>query len=213
MSADVIAGNSNPPNDWMNNQLRQLGEEWPYVPPRILTVVPVPRSFVVWADLPRFGGEHEGDPLSDRHIIGFNLYYKQSGPNQVEVQRLVRRLYTKPDTSIKTQNDVINDFIAQEKLATEPLPPYTLMPNENPHFVTAFATDDTGTKWRLPVPGELDDLKYGREIIYIVAMVIYKDPSNDPKKVHHLPLCAYLQPPSSPPGIWHFCDAGFNKSD
>jgi hypothetical protein len=212
MSADVIAGNSNPPDDWMNKQLKELGEEWPYVPPRILAVAPVPRSFVVWTDTPRFAGEHEGDPLSATQIIGFNLYYKQSGPNQVEVQHILRWLYTRSDASIKTQNEVISDFLARERAAKEPVPTHTLMPNANPSFFSAFATDED-SKWRSPRTGELDDLKYGREIIFIVASLIYTDPNNDPKKVHHLRLCAILQPPASPPGIWAYCDAGFNRSD
>jgi hypothetical protein len=212
MSADIIAGNANPPSDWINNQLKRIGEEWPYTPPRIMTFAPAPRSFVVWADRPRFSGDHEGDPLSYTHVIGFNLYYKQSGPNSVEVESGEKWLYTRSDASLETQKEVIGDFLALEKSGKGPPSTYTLMPNENPRFFTAFAPDETN-HMRLPRLGELDDLKFGREIIFILAKITYKDSSSDSRGIHHLPLCLYLQPPATPPGIWHYCEAGFNNSD
>lgn len=213
ITAEMVAGNANPPADWMNKQLQELGEEWPYVPPRMSTVGPIPRSYVVWADMPRFaGGEQVGDPITVAHLIAFNVYFKQSGPNQVEVQGIFNRLYIKPDNSLETQNTIIEDFDKRQKLADQSVKPPTMMPNENPHFFSPVAVDDSGS-YRLATQDDLDNLRDGREFIYVVALIIYKDASNDPKKEHHLPLCLQLQPPAKPPGVWHYCEAGFNRSD
>jgi len=213
-SSAMITGNVNLPPDWMNNQLRELGEQWSYVPIRTRTVAPIPRSYVVWADPPIFAvGEHEGGPITVGHVIAFNLYFKGAGPNQVEIQRISKWLYIERDNSLETEKNVIEDFSRRQRLVNQRIEPETLMPNENPHFVSAFAYDDTGTIHRLATQDDLDDLGDGKEFIYVVALITYRDVSSDPKKEHHLPLCSYLQPPAKPPGIWHSCQAGFNRSD
>jgi hypothetical protein len=214
VSAAMISGNANPPSDWINDRLRELGEQWPYVPPPVPIMAAIPRSYVVWAEEPKFaGGEHEGDPISVAHVIGFNVFYKQSGQNQVEIKRISIWLYIKPDTSLRTQKTIIEDFNNRQKLVNQPIEPLTLMPNQNPNFVSAIAVDDTGAAYRLATQDDLDNLRDGKEFIYVVALIIYKDISNDPRKEHHLPLCLQLQAPAKPPGIWHYCDAGFNRSD
>ena len=92
-SAAMIAGNTNPPAEWMNKRLQELGEQWPYVPPKTTTGMPNPRSYLAWVDLPRFaGGAHEGDPIAVGQSIGFNIYYKQNGPNPVDVRRSLPEL-------------------------------------------------------------------------------------------------------------------------
>ena len=212
-SAAMIEGNANPAPEWMNKRLQELGEQWPYVPSPTPTVEPMPRSYVIWVDIPRFaGGEHEGDPMAVAHPIGFNVYFKQSGPNQVEIERMVNRLYIKSDTSKGTQKSVIEDFMSRVKLVNVPIEPETLMPNENPHFFSAIARDDTGTTFRAATQHDLENLRDGKEFTFVLALVAYKDLTNDPKKEHHLPLCVYLQAPANPPGIWGYCE-GFNRSD
>jgi len=212
-SAAMIAGNTNPPSEWVNKRLQELGERWPYVPPTTSTPSIKPRSYLVWVDNPRLaGGQHEGDPLSVGQPIAFNIYFEQSGPNQVDIIQSGRWLYIEPDISVKTQQALIEDFT--HRLHQEPnLPePETLTPGANPNFFSAYPIDTKG-QFQLATQGDLDNLKTGSEIIFVLSSIAYRDPSNNERKEHHLSRCVYLLPPANPPGVWHYCEAGFNRSD
>jgi hypothetical protein len=212
-SAAMIAGNTNPPSEWVNKRLQELGERWPYVPPTAPTSSQVPRSYVIWVDNPRFaGGQREDDPPSVSQPIEFNIYYKQSGPNQVDVIQAARWFYLESDTSTKTQRAVVEDFM--HRLHEEPnrSEPVTLAPGANSSFFSAHALDTNG-QLHLTTQGDLDNLRNGTAIIFVLSSIVYRDPSNNPRKEHHLSRCVYLQPPANPPGVWHYCAAGFNQSD
>ena len=213
-SAAIIAGTISPPAEWVNERLKQLGEQWPYLPPKSVKPVSVQRSYVAWVDMPRFAvGEHENDPLAVGRSIGFNIGYKQSGPNAVDILGINRWLYFKRDAEIETQNALVEDF--KSKVAAdrdrELGEPETLQPGASGHFFSAVAVTETG-RYYLATQADLDDLKTGKAFVFIVALVTYRDPSSS-KTERHLQLCEYLQPPANPPGIWHYCEAGYNRAD
>ncbi len=75
------------------------------------------------------------------------------------------------------------------------------------------AVDENG-QIHIATKSDLDNLKVGKEFVFIVSLITYKDPKSDSKTEHHLPLCLFLQPPATPPAIWHYCDVGgFNRSE
>jgi hypothetical protein len=177
--------------------------------------VSVPRSYLVWVGTPIFaGGQHESDPLEVGQVMGFNVYYKQDGPNPVELLDSVKWLYTRPDLSKESQKSAIADFNhrVNAKREREPIAPLTLLHGENPHYFTAIDVDDSD-RYRQTTQDDLDNLKIGRKVVYILSLITYKDTSSDSRKEHHLRLCMLLQPPAIPPGVWQFCDAGFNQAD
>jgi hypothetical protein len=211
-SATMIAGTADPPPGWINKRLRELGEQWPYVRPLTPEAAFIPRSYVVWSGQPRFaGGSHEGDPIAVGQPIGFNVSYKQTGPNQVDIVQNTRWLYVESDSSIKSQNSVIEDFKDRVRSTNRMEAAYTLSPGDSPHFFSAVAVENDG-RFHVATKQELDKLKLGQKVIFILAQITYIERNRDSKKEHHLPLCVYLQPPASPPGIWHFCDE-FSRSD
>ena len=171
----------------------------------------IPRSYVVLSDNPRFaGGDAEGKPFAVGEAISFNLYYKQQGPNSVDLVECSRWLYVEGDYQAPTQKALINDF--EEKLkSTQPDSnrnrlPSTLMPGDS-RFFSVSAAGEKGTI-RVITQTDLDNFKIGTEVIFVITQLRYKDAGTE----HHLRRCMYLQPPAAPPGIWHFCD-GFTHSD
>jgi hypothetical protein len=215
-SAAVIAGDADPPADWVNRRLRELGERWPYVPPARPAVTPPPRSYVVWSGIPKFAsGDHEGDPITVGHPIAFNIHFKQQGPNPVEIlESHPRWLFVEPNDLLDTQKAAIQNFTNMLKVENNlpGLSTTTMVPGENGRFFSAGAMNETRTGYRPATQGDLDDLRDGKEFVFILALITYRD-RGDRRKEHHLSLCLYLQPPAKPPGVWHLCAAGFNNSD
>jgi hypothetical protein len=170
----------------------------------------IPRSYVVLSDIPKFaGGDAEGKPIAVGESISFNLYYKQQGPNSVDLVETARWLYVKESYQLPTQKEVISDFEHKLKTTDPSIKPRrsvsTLMPGETRFFSASAVTEQTST--RVATQTDLDNLRMGNEVIFIVIQMTYLDAG----KKHHLRRCLYLQLPASPPGIWHFCDAFMNS--
>jgi hypothetical protein len=93
ISAGLLAGIENPPNEWMNNRLRELGEKWTMSESPIEAAPSSLRSDIVFVDFPDFGvrRDDKGDPVPQQeqglHVGEWfyaNISYKQVGPNPVE---------------------------------------------------------------------------------------------------------------------------------
>lgn len=174
------------------------------------------RSYVVFEDNPHFPQDVKDGQISNQRDfrvgddLAFNVYYKHTGPNPVEVINISRALYTEPDRNDDTQNALIADFegvMREERkngLAAKSKP-HTLMPGEAAFF-TAFAL--TGKEPRKLTADELDRLALGKEVAFVIAQITYDDLGT----VHHLRRCVLLLPPASFPAVWGFCQ-GFNDSD
>jgi hypothetical protein len=165
-----------------------------------------PRSYLAFDGDVRFPGMNNrnfvvGDDLA------FNQYFKAVGPNPVDAVEIARFLETKPTFDPQTQHEVIDDFMKVLDAAKgQPhLAPTTLMPGET-RFLTAYATSGTGH--RKITQSDLQKLRSGEDIAFVLVQITYKDNG----VLHHLRRCVFLQPPAEPPGIWQFC-VGFTQSD
>lgn len=140
--------------------------------------------------------------------LAFNVFYKNTGPNSVELIDAGRWLYIEADTDSKTEDAAIAEFrkrVSREEQTIRSRPS-TLMPMEERWF-SAYAFSSEKEEWKV-TQDDLDKLRDGKEFALLLSLITYKDNG----VTHHLRRCAWLQPPALPPGIWHFCE-GFNKSD
>jgi hypothetical protein len=218
VSPDVLAGTEFPPADWMNRRLRELGENWTFTTPKTTTeTLRTTPSYPVFDGSPRFGErkDDKGQLLLDQNFqvgdkIFFNYYYKATGPDPVELKEVARWLYLESDSGPETQRKMIADFkkgLNEDRkkhlITTEPS---TLMPGDQRWSSVYAATEDR--QYRLATLNDLDKLRTGAEIAFVLVELSYTDNG----KLHHLRTCQFLQPPATPPGIWHYCE-GFNQSD
>ena len=167
---------------------------------------PEPRSYLVFDGVPYFPGPalQIGEPL------GFNVAYKQVGPNPVEVTEIAKWIFLEPDYEASTQEQLITDFKkrmqverAQGKGFKESA---TYEQGKTAWDTTVARTSDLHI--RLATKDDLEALQAGTQIAFVVWQITYKD--ND--KPHHARLCYWLQPPAAYPGVWHGCN-GFNHAD
>jgi hypothetical protein len=218
VSPDVLAGTEFPPADWMNRRLRELGENWTFTAPKTTTDTLHPtRSYVVF-DGPLGFGERKDDKgqlLPDQNFqvgdkIFFNYHFSATGPNPVELKEIGRWLYLEPDFGSETQREIIGDFRKRlnEERKQHPITsePGTLMPGDY-RWDSAVAVNED-KQFRLVTRKDLDEFRAGTEIAFVLVELSYTDNG----KKHHLRTCQYLQPPATPPGVWHYCE-GFNQSD
>jgi Putative DNA-binding domain len=179
---------------------------------------PPPRSFLVFEGGPRLPEALvEGQPTSKERnfqigdYFSFNVYYRQEGPNPVQLNEMAYMAYFQPDAESATQESMISSFMKMLREGRAKLPP-----RKNPlptitqgaeRFITAFGANEQNQKWVLQQIN-LDDMKSGAKIAFVVAQLTYTDSG----KTHHLRECTWLQPPATLPGVWHSCEL-FNNSD
>lgn len=173
------------------------------------------RSYVTFEGYPRFPQDIKNGQISNPRdfkpgdALAFDVYYRQTGLNPIEIINSSRWLYTKPDYKDETQKALIVDFEdlmrKDQKSGVWKSAASTLTLSEG-RFFTAFALN--GKEYRQVTQAELDQLGLGMEIAFVIAQITYSDLG----AVHHLRRCVWLQPPASAPGVWHLC-AGFNNSD
>jgi hypothetical protein len=210
---EILSGAQTPPEEWMNRRLRELGESW--------TVSEDPfkrassarqRSYATYVDIPRFTGSNpansEGAPFQPGDPLGFNIHYKASGPNPIQVFGIALALYLEPNTDTETQKEMLATFtdeIGKERKSQRS--DFSTMSPGDTHFVTAYVFTGTPQK-RVTTSEDLEKLKIGTEIAFVISEITYKDAG----VTHHERKCLWLQPPASPSGIWHSCEI-FGKSD
>jgi hypothetical protein len=218
VSPDVLAGTEFPPADWMNQRLRELGENWTFTASKKTTgTLRTTPSYLVFDGSPRFGErkDDKGQLLPDKNFqvgdkIFFNYYYRATGPNPVESKEAAGWLYLEPDFGPQTQQEMIADLKKRlnEERKQHPIPaePETLMPGDQ-RWASVYATTE-GKQYRLVTRKDLEEFRTGTEIAFVLIELSYTDNG----KLHHLRTCQFLQPPATPPGVWHYCE-GFNQSD
>lgn len=145
------------------------------------------------------------------------MHYKTKGPNEIQTGRIGNVLLMEPDFTPATQKSAISFFLKEFSLEhSKWLKEHpkvsefqtTLEPGDA-RFITAFAwTGNPDTPWITTTQDDLDKLKSGAEIAFVITVLPYKDSG----VLHHLRQCIWLQPPARAPGIWHFCE-GFPGSD
>jgi hypothetical protein len=213
--ARLLSGDEPLPADWTNQRLRELGESWTVAeeaktPP----ITPMQRSYIVFDGTPIFTGstsQTEGGDFKPGDPLGFNVYFKVTGPNATQMVNTALEAFIEPDYSPNTQSKVASKFISRVKReikALEPSPNATMNPGDR-HFATAFAFASPDSKeHRVLTQQDLDDLHAGRSVAFVVMQITYKDGG----KTHHLRQLVFLQPPAAPTGVWHFGQP-FNNSD
>ena len=129
----IIAGKAMPPQEWMNKRLSEMGETWSVAEatPRMA----VPRSYIVLDGNPKFTGPNaagiEGNAFVAGSPIAFNIHYKNTGPNVLELEDEWRAAYLRDDFTPETQDAMLAEFtnaVKKEKRAfgSEKLPPRTM---------------------------------------------------------------------------------------
>jgi hypothetical protein len=218
VSPDVLEGTGFPPADWMNRRLRELGENWTFTTPKTTTDTSHPsRSYLVFDGPISFGERKDGQgrPLPDQNFqVGdkmfFNYHFSATGPDPIESKGVARWLYLEPDFSPETQRKMIADFKKRlnEERKQHPITMETgtLMPGDHRWDSVYAATEDK--QIRLVTLDDLAAFRAGTEIAFVLIELSYTDNG----KLHHLRTCQFLQPPATPPGVWHYCE-GFNRSD
>ena len=106
------------------------------------------RSYVTFEGNPRFPQDIKNGQISNQRDfkpgddLAFDVYYRQTGPNPVEIINNSRWLYTKPDYKDETQKALIADFEdrmrKEQKSGLAKSETATLMIGEE-RFFTAFA--------------------------------------------------------------------------
>lgn len=219
----MIDGTEAPPFDWVNGQLKQLGENWSVTaqpPSAPLSVPPRPRSYLAIDGAPVFGGSSpdgtEGSNFRVGDPLGFNVHYRATGPNAIYAGSSAMMTILETDSQPATLNDAYKHF--QEKVAAEKQKQpdrlldqdWTIYTPGTSRFNTAYAWDEPEghETHHIVTQTDLDDLRLGTEVAVVIAFFDYKDGN----QIHHLWFCSYLQAPAQPLGIWHFFD-GCPKSD
>jgi hypothetical protein len=218
VSPDVLAGTEFPPADWMNQRLRELGENWTFTAPKTTSVSPnTPRSYIVFDGPPRFPEKRDdkNQSLPDQNFqvgdqIVFNVHYRATGPNPVELKGVASWMYLEPDSSRETQRRVVADFernsAEERKEHPTTMEPRTFMPG-NQEWGSVYAATKS-RQHRVATQNDLEAFRAGTETPFVLVELDYADNG----KLHHLRACHFLQTPATAPGVWHFCD-GFNHSD
>jgi hypothetical protein len=212
----MIDGREAPPYDWVNTQLKQLGENWSVTapPPTAGSVPPPARSYLAIDQVPIFAGANvngtEGSNFQVGDPLGFNVHYHATGPNAVYVGGSGMMTALEPDFQPTTLSNAYKHFqeevAAEKQEAPKGVPKdWTLFTPGMTRFLTAYAFEEAEghrTQYRVSQT-DLDNLKLGTKIAVVMAFFDYKDGN----QIHHLWYCSYLQPPAQPPGIWHFFEA------
>jgi hypothetical protein len=220
VSQRVIDGLEPPPADWINEQLKELGENWTVAedkPQATVAQTHPQRSYVDFVGNPAFTGSEsttEGGQFKVGDPISFNVHYTATGPNPVQLVEAQRILLLEPDVSLDTEKAAISFFINEvdvlRKAGTIKPQIHTMQKGDN-EFFTVFAWTgliDRADLYRVVTQDDLDKLKNGSEYALLMVVIAYKDLG----VVHHLRRCMWLQSPAKPPGIWHFCQT-FPDSD
>jgi hypothetical protein len=210
VSSGIVDGSEPLPADWVNQRLHELNETWAVGETPRASAKPAPQmSFMTLSGNPRFAGRGgEGANFQVGDALTFNVYYKATGPNSIELLSMGRFVAVEPNTEHETQKQFADNFVNEIEKERRTVQPgsSTMMPTDEA-FITAFSATDS-TKSLVLTQDDLDKLRAGTEFAFVIAQFDYKDSV----KTHHLRRCMWLQPPSQAPGTWHFCEV-FNTSD
>jgi hypothetical protein len=192
--------------------LKELGENWSVVQqPTTLASIPVrTRTYLTIEDSLKFTGKNPNNAEGSNFQVGdpmaFNLHYHAIGPNALYLDGAAYMVVLEPDVSPRSLEDAYQVFVKQTSAnwknpLNHPQKDWMLFTPDMHAFNTAFAWDGPmDNRTMHPVTqADLDNLKSGTLIAVVIAVFNYKDAS----QLHQFWLCAFLQPPAQPPGIWH----------
>ena len=120
------------------------------------------RSYLVFDGVPRYERvDASMRPLPDQDFqvgdrLFFNFFFKNIGPNAVEIYESDGWTYLESDSAVPTQKQLIADFKDRIKTRRGLFPQstegQTMSPGEPSRYSSAPATNDAGQPWRLPNP-------------------------------------------------------------
>jgi hypothetical protein len=169
-------------------------QKHPPTPPR----PSLPRTYLIFEDKEAFPFTPTRDfVVGDQ--LAFNVFTRNIGPNELQGVVYYLWLYVEDNFAYPTQDKVLANFKRKIREPGIPPAPRSLEIGDR-HFITAWAWDENKQQIQLS-QSLLDALHAGTKICFVVVQVNYKDNGVQ----HHLRRCAYLQPPATRPGIWHFC--------
>lgn len=208
----VVEGTEAPPAAWLNERLRQLNENWTVSDAVQPAATVSPRSYVAFDGgpeiPPRNGSEVPSDSFAVGTALGFNVKFKATGPNPIQLIGTDLACELASDTSIETEKTLLTKFNSKlrKERKTHPIAPRTMTAGEE-HFGSPMALTET-SQVRIVTQDDLDKLRTGAEIAYVIGQITYRDGAD----LHHIRRCMWLQPPASKPIVWDFCNL-FNDSD
>jgi hypothetical protein len=160
------------------------------------------RSYVVIDQDPSSPGP-KGTPVVAGDQVAFNVFYKQAGPNPVDLGGTVATAYLRDDSTASTEEEVAQKF-ASEVAAKNKEWDASPVPIHHPtlglgtsQFVTAFAQSATSEPLHY-TQQDLDGMENGSRVLFVLLNVPYKDMG----AMHQFRLCLWLQKN----GVWHYCD-------
>jgi hypothetical protein len=211
LSAGIIEGREPLPSDWVNARLNDLKEIWSVTNiPSATSNQRSSNSYISWSGSPAFGRTKIGGDahLQVGDLYGFNIDYKNGGPDAVVVTSQCQSLFVEPDDNAETEKRVTDEFkqFCAAWWKVQPQAKRTMAPGQA-LFVTAFAPEQSSSPLSSPRPirrvnqEDLNKLRSAQEFAFALAEINYVDNG----RVRQLRMCAWLQPPADPPGIWHYC--------
>ena len=179
----------------------QRGATPPPLTPELATAAPK-RSYVVIDHNPLVPGP-EGKPVVAGDQVAFDVFFKQAGPNPVELGGAVATAYLRGDGTTSTQEEVAQQF-ASEVAAKHKEWDASAISLHHPtlglgtaQYLTAFAKSATSEPLRY-TQEDLDKIDDGSRVIFVLLNVRYKDLG----EMHQFHLCLWRQANKA----WHYCD-------
>lgn len=209
----ILSGQSYPPTDWMNQRLRQMGENWNFKETSSLsTVAKTPRSYIVPEGGPMYpsGDSISGGELKAGSPILINIKTKATGPNEVLGIWEPAVIMLLPDYSSETQRAALKDFNSSiDELYKQNHAISVTIPPGSESFFSVFPKDSNPKVPPVFTEAQVNDLRSGKSFFFIFYSLIYKDSG----LIHHQRGCYFLQNPvsASQNWIWHSCEVNVNS--
>ena len=106
-----------PPSDWMNDELKKMGEQWTVVEsPKEQSGASTPRTYKTLDGVPtspRRDAGTGGEAMVPGDTLGFNLHFRSSRPNSVQVLKPYLATYLEPAYDPETQRAMIKKFTGE----------------------------------------------------------------------------------------------------
>lgn len=160
------------------------------------------RSYVVMDGDPSVPGP-KGTSFIAGDKVAFNVFYKQVGPNPVELGGVLASIYLRADDEISTEEEVAHKFANEvaakhQEWDARPVPVHhPTMSVGSSQYVTAIA-QSAGSEPLHYTQQDIDDIDNGSKVLFVLLNVPYKDLGVE----HQFHLCMFRQKN----GVWHYCN-------
>jgi len=161
------------------------------------------RSYVVLDENPSAAGP-KGTSVIAGDKVAFNVFYKQAGPNPVELGGVIATAYLRDDSEVSTEEEVAKQFTSQvaakhKEWDAMPVPfHHPTLGLGTSQFVTAFAQSATSEPLHY-TQQDLDGMENGSRVLFVLLNVPYKDMG----AMHQFHLCMLRQKNE----VWRYCSA------